>query len=463
MPPIFSDHMVLQRSEKTPVWGRAEAGERVSVTFAGRKGETTAAADGKWRVDLDLSTADPGPFEMIIEASNRQVISDVVVGEVWLAAGQSNMAFALEKSTAAATDIPAAGDPLLRQFKIVPKPELYPGEEYKGAWLVARPDTAGRFSAIAYYFGKKLRTEIGRPVGVINSSMSSTPIESWMSGDALDGDPDLKAAKDRMWSLRDGQPVEGGKLPIPSLVAGSLFHGMIQPLIPCAIAGVIWSQGEANAKRGWQYRTALTLMIDDWRRKWGREDMPFYFCQAANFSPRPTAPGDSGWAELRESQAAVAKGKNVGMVVLIDTEPGGDLHPPNKKDPGERLATLALLGAYEKNLPAFSPVFKSFTIEQDKVRISMDHADGLALRVPADITPGVTGFAICGENRKWVWANAKVDGHDVIVWSDQVPAPVAVRYAWADNPVASLFNGAGLPAGPFRTDDFPVPSQKKKY
>ncbi|CAN5461123.1 sialate O-acetylesterase [soil metagenome] len=472
LPAIFSDHMVLQRDARVPVWGRAAPSEKVIVQIDQQIRETIADPGGKWRVSLDLAKSGPGPFQMSVAGSNRIVISDVVVGEVWLAAGQSNMAFGLGKSVEAEKEIPISHDSLLRQFKVLPVAQLYPNDECKGSWVCAGPTTAGMFSAVAYYFGKKLRSEIGSPVGLINCSMSSTPIESWMSGEAMDADPDLKAMKEHLWSLRDGTTSEG-KLPIPSLVPGALFHGTVQPLIPYGLAGFLWSQGESNAKRGWPYREALRLLIVDWRTKWGRADLPFYFCQAANFGPRKAEPAESGWAELRESQATALALPNTGMAVLIDTEPGGDLHPRDKKDAGERLAFLALTQKYGKPQPSPGPQFRSFSIEQGKVRLTFDHVQGgLVSKIDAGETSGVsgekgtpekpTGFAICGGDRKWRWASSAIEGDSVLVWSDQVPEPVAVRYAWADNPVATLFDGEGLPVAPFRTDNFPVASQKRK-
>lgn len=457
LPAIFSEHMVLQKGEDVPIWGRAEAGEKVVVSLDGKKVEASTDGEGRWRVSLDLRNSRPGPFEMTIEAGNTIVISDVVVGEVWLAAGQLNMAYGLEKSAEAATEIPASTDPLLREFKVQFKPGVSSAADYQGRWVTASPATAGRFSAVAYYFGKTLRKEVGCPVGLITSAMSSTPIESWMSGEALDGDPQLKATKDSHGSMRDTGPVEGKKMPIPSQMAASLFQGMIQPLIPYGIRGFLWNQGESNAKRGRQYRTALSLMIADWREKWGRGDLAFYLCQTANFSVPAEIPGDSDWAELRESQAAALQLPNTGLAILIDTEPDGDLHPRNKKAAGERLARLALARDYEKPIAALGPAYRSMSIDRNTLRLTFDHAEGLTLR------EGGKGFALCGEDRKWVWAEVRVEGTDVIVQAETVSKPVAVRYAWSDNPVASLFNGANLPAAPFRTDDFPAISLKRKF
>lgn len=457
LPPVFSEHMVLQKGGSVPIWGRGEPGGKLVVSLDTQRVETQVDSEGRWRVNLDLQDSGPGPFEMIVEGAEKIVISDVVVGEVWLAAGQSNMAYGLEKSADAASEIPASSDKLLREFKVQFKPGTDKAGDYRGRWVVAGPATAGRFSAIAYYFGKTLRRDVGRPVGLITSAMSSTPIESWMSGAALDKDPELKATKDSHWSLRETGPIEGKKTPIPSHVAASLFEGMIQPLIPYGIRGFLWNQGESNAKRGWQYRTALSLMVEDLRVQWGRGNLPFYLCQTANFSQPADTPGESDWAELRESQAAVLALPNTGLAVLIDTEPGGDLHPTNKKAAGERLAGLALASDYGKPIAARGPAYRSLTVEGDKVRLIFDQADGLTLR------EGGTSFALCGEDRKWVWAEARVEGCDVIVRSDAVPKPVAVRYAWSDNPRATLFNGDGLPAAPFRTDDFPALSLKRKY
>lgn len=457
LPPIFSDHMVLQKGGDIPVWGSAEPGQKVVVSLDGRSAEAQADVNGRWEVRLDLRDSSPGPFEMVVEAGQKIVIQDVVIGEVWLAAGQSNMAYGLEKSTGAAAEIAASADPMLREFKVVQQASPYPATEARGKWLAASPHTAGKFSAVGYYFGKTLRRELGRPVGIINASMSSTPIESWMSGEALDGDAELKATKDRHWAMREGAVPEGVRKPIPSHLAASLFHGMLHPLIPYGIRGFLWNQGEANAKRGWQYRTAFVQMIGDWRRKWGRGELPFYFCQTANFSAPAKSPGESDWAELRDAQASALALPATGMAVLIDTEPGGDLHPPNKKDAGERLAFLALAGDYGKSVAASGPVLRKASVERGAMRLGFDHAEGLVLR---DACPS---FAICGADRQWVWAEARVEGGDVVVSAHGVSEPTAVRYAWSDNPAATLFNAAGLPAAPFRTDDFPAVSLKRKY
>jgi sialate O-acetylesterase len=265
-------------------------------------------------------------------------------------------------------------------------------------------------------------------------------------------------------------------------VASFLFNGMVRPIIPYAIRGVIWYQGEANTGRACQYRTSFPLLISDWRKQWNQGDFPFYFCQLPIYRPKVSMPGESGWAELREAQSMALKLPNTGQAVTIDVGETGNLHPRNKKDVGERLALIALARDYGKAIPFSGPVYDSIKVESGKAILSFQHTDGGLTAKPLPQTDAVNsltnetaplvrnspnsqleGFAICGEDRKWVWADAKIDGNNVIVWSDKVPSPAAVRYAWADNPTCNLTNGPGLPASPFRTDDFPPVTLKGKY
>lgn len=265
-------------------------------------------------------------------------------------------------------------------------------------------------------------------------------------------------------------------------VASSLFNGMIHPILPLTIKGVVWYQGEGNASRAWQYRSTFQRLIQDWREKWDNENLPFYFCQLANYGKKDAEPGDGNWAELRDAQSLALKLPETGQAVLIDLGEGEAIHPVRKKEVGERLAQIALAETYGKAVPFSGPVLKSFTVEANKIRLRFDHTDGGLVARPLpenhDLfimdgrkaplirnAPGgeLEGFAICGKEGKWFWAQAEIDGNDVLIWSDQVPGPVAVRYAWADNPTANLYNGAGLPASPFRTDDFPLKTQQRKY
>ena len=270
--------------------------------------------------------------------------------------------------------------------------------------------------------------------------------------------------------------------PSPIHVASFLFNGMVRPIIPYAIRGVIWYQGEANTSRAYQYRTTFPLLISDWRKQWNQGDFPFYFCQLPIYRPKASMPGESGWAELREAQSLALKLPNVGQAVTIDVGETGNLHPRNKKDVGERLALIALAKDYGKAIPFSGPVYDSMKVESGKAILSFLHTDGGLTAKPlpeTDVVSSLTnetatlvrnspnsqleGFAICGEDRNWIWSDAKIDGDNVIVWSDKVPSPLAVRYAWADNPTCNLTNGSGLPASPFRTDDFPPVTLKGRY
>jgi sialate O-acetylesterase len=270
--------------------------------------------------------------------------------------------------------------------------------------------------------------------------------------------------------------------PGPQNVASYLFNGMIHPILPYAIKGAIWYQGESNAGRAYQYRSAFPLMITDWRKQWNQGDFPFYFCQLANFMAKKPEPGDSSWAELREAQSMTLNLPKTGQAVLIDIGESGDIHPRNKKDVGERLALIALAKDYGKSISYSGPVYESVTIANGKAVVNFKHADGGLVAKPLPETsvvksvtnesaplvrnsPGsqLEGFAICGEDKKWFWADAQIDGDTVVVSSDKVPTPVAVRYAWSENPTCNLYNGASLPASPFRTDDFPPVTLSGKY
>ncbi len=659
LPAIISDHMVLEKSAKVPIWGKADPGEEVTLTLNGKSAKATADAAGKWMADLDLKNSPPGPFEMTVEGKNKLALADVVVGEVWVASGQSNMEFVVKNSLGSEKEIAGSANPLLRQFLVKKNATSEAAEDTEGQWVAATPETTGSFTAVGYFFAKKLQDELKVPVGLIHTSWGGTPSEAWTSVDAIDGVPDLKAKRELLWAtLRDypGQkqafvdglgawikengredkpvadasafagedvssegwapvkipgpvtanglpdagvvwlrkdvdihnktaanlqlslPIDGfdsvywnGKLlkqttyqtfaglgnvrrygpydipagdvkegknvlairlyePVnaakfsgepkagaislagewlaksefdfPALdaqkiaaapqppanppggqnVASYLFNGMIHPILPYAIRGAIWYQGESNAGRSYQYRTAFPLMITDWRKQWNQGNFPFYFCQLANFMAKKPDPGESGWAELREAQSLTLKLPNTGQAVLIDIGESGDIHPRNKKDAGDRLALIALAKDYKKSQPYSGPVYDSMKIANGKAVLTFKHAEAGLVAKPLPETydvksqtketaplvrnsPGsqLEGFAICGEDKKWVWADAKIRGNTVVVSSGKVPAPVAVRYAWSDDPTCNLYNSAGLPASPFRTDDFPAVTLNGKY
>ena len=661
LPAIISDHMVLQKGPATAIWGTADSGEKITVRLKDCVATAQADKNGRWHLTLNLKDFAQGPFEMKVKGDNEITIKDVVVGEVWLASGQSNMQFILKSELTSSEEIPKSANKFLRHFKIKNVASLDLLEDCEGKWIIADPKTSWKFTAAGYFFAKMLNKKLNTPVGIINATWGGTSVEAWTSTKALCTMPEFKKSVERkvtaakaypalkdayvpdfgkwlketnrmdrptdnieifagenidssswvkvqipgsvsgeglpiagaIWIRREIQipaknakktifirPIGGeingfesvywnGKLikqvtfrnfpgvpyprryrihssavkqgknilairifapvgkpkvgkramiagkqhiegewlaktefafptldptmlakvppfpPFPTLlqgIPGSLFNGMINPILPYTIKGVIWYQGEGNATRAVQYRTAFPLLIKDWREQWNRPDMPFYFCQLANHKPKQTKPAESYWAELREAQSMTIKLPNTGMAVLIDLGESNSVHPLNKKDVGERLAKIALCRDYNIKAPYSGPIFKEISFENGKARISFSHTDGGLVAKPLPSTYNVylshkkvaplvrnspdselEGFAICGKDKKWMWANAKIDGDKVVVWSDKVPKPIAVRYGWANNPTVNLYNGADLPASPFRTDKFRELSINRKF
>jgi sialate O-acetylesterase len=486
LPALISDNMVLQQGRKVALWGTAESGEEVTVTFGGQKVAGTADAEGRWKVELGPLKAG-GPSEMTVAGKNTLTLHNVVVGEVWICSGQSNMEMAVGNSPHAwggvlnaEKEIAAGNYPMIRHFTVKKVVAGQPQKDVTGQWVVASPQTVGEFSAVAYFFGRELHKGLGVPVGLIDSSWGGTPAEAWTSAPALEAEPELKTLP-RDWEQKvagypklleqfrkdldqweqsaqraeaEGKPA----LPPPEMPAdprgnswraAGLYNGMIAPLIPYTIAGAIWYQGESNAGRAYQYRKLFPSMIRDWRRAWGQGDFPFLFVQLASFiqewSPKTC------WAELREAQTMTLSLPNTGMAVTVDIGEPYDIHPKNKQEVGRRLALAAEANAYGRKVAYSGPLYDSMTIEGDSVRLRFKHVDGgLATKGGP-----LKGFEAAGEDRKFFAAEAMVAGDTVVVRSSTVLRPVAVRYAWADNPECNLFNKAGLPASPFRTDDWP--------
>jgi len=665
LPALFSDHLVLQKSQRVPVWGWADPGEKVSVNLADARAEAMADSNGKWRVTLDLSAYGSGPYELFISGKNRLVVTDVVVGEVWLCSGQSNMELRLFHSLGSKAEASATTLPLLREFTVIKKLSPTPLEDCEGRWVAASGKSILDFGGVSYYFGKRLHQELGVPVGLIRAAWGGTCAEAWTSAEALESDPDLKAGKEKVTALADGAPalegayheqyrawlkandrqdrphdqaaaaaspgldlkewktiqlpgdwknlglpengavwvrreievdarsssegwlemvftslggfhevywdgqkiggtapgeafpdiapryrVGGDKLkqgthtlalrlfnpagrggflgpaeylqtgpgkiqmagewrarvefelppvapeqlaalpkvparpPFPHHVASRLYNAMIHPLIPYAIRGVVWYQGESNAGRARQYHTVFPLLVQSWRAVWGEGDFPFYFCQLANFGARPTEPGDSAWAELREAQAETLVLPATGQAILLGTGLTEDIHSQDRREQGERIARVTLAKTYGRKEPCEGPIYASMSRDGDRIRVRFRTSGALVaapipkddiLRYSADQTPVVKplkvplegsalqGFAVCGADRRWKWAQAVIEGDGVVVTSPEVPEPVAVRYAWADNPVANLTDATGLPAAPFRTDRFPFISNDRYF
>jgi sialate O-acetylesterase len=637
LPSIFADHMVLQRNTPVPVWGKAARGEQVTIAIAGQSISTNANLNGEWMVKLAPMVPQAEPLSMTVTGSDEipKTINDILIGDVWVCSGQSNMDFALRHSINGAQEVLDSENPRLRLFKFPHTVSVQPSREIKGTWQTCTPKTAADFSAVAYFFGRQIAKDEEVAIGLIQNAWGGMPAEAFTSKETLESDRDFKPLLDqkaaasvgaaekkkvyeaelarwneqhmvkdpgnkgaaRGWADRDfddsawkkmkapakwestglkidgavwfrktidipvewwGQELtlslgilddfdatyfngkeigatppenkfawatqrnytipadtvkpgkaviavrifdqwgEGGfssgadelvlavkdhernmriplsgqwsyeveysvpqpdKLPLPPAAppspeapsaASNLFNGMVNPLIPYAITGAIWYQGESNASRAEQYRKLFPAMIADWRQHWGQGEFPFLFVQLANFKARTDEPSESEWAELREAQLFALNKPKTGMAVIIDIGDAHDIHPKNKQDVGRRLALAAQHVAYRKSIEYSGPMYESMQIEADRIRVHFTHAAGLKTK---DGGP-IKGFAIAGADRKFVWAQAKIKGDEVLVWADGIDRPVAVRYAWADNPDCNLHNGADLPASPFRTDDW---------
>ncbi|MFO0901690.1 MAG: sialate O-acetylesterase [Pirellulales bacterium] len=469
LPNIFTDHMVLQQKQKNKVWGKADAGEAVAVTIDSQTHQTTAGADGAWHVMLDPLPVG-GPYELTIKGKNEVKIVDVLVGEVWICSGQSNMQWSVNAAYDPDLERLAAKYPKLRMVNV---PQVGTQEaqwNFNGKWQVCTPETVGNFSAVGYFFGRQLHLTLDVPVGLINNAWGGSAAEAWVPRDVLAADPQYAPLLDR-WSMMEktydelskkSDLTEDQKKQLQGLRGqmggnhrpGNIYNGVLYSHIGYGIRGSIWYQGESNAGRAYQYRELFPLMISHWRKVWGQGDFPFYYVQLADFLAERPEPGDSSWAELREAQTmTMSKLPNVGEAVIIDIGEGKDIHPKNKVDVGRRLARWALAKDYGIQIPHRSPQYKSMEKKDGKIVLTFAHVDG-GWR-PFDVNEP-RGFAIAGEDKKFVWASAKIlpDGR-VEVWSDKVADPVSVRYAWADNPVCNMFSGANLPLTPFRTDDWP--------
>jgi len=515
----FTDNAVLQRGVPLPVTGTADNGEQVTVVFQNQK-LSTVARDGKWKVTLKPLEAG-GPFEMTIGTT---VLKNILVGDVWVCSGQSNMGFTLNSAHDAEQVIPKANHPKIRLYTVPREIAFEPQPTCDGKWVECTPDTAKSFTAVGYFFGRDIHAATGVPIGLINTSWGGTPAQAWTSMRGLQSEPTLdvfvKSFRDTVTNLDKleekfqketfprwktandaalakwrkaaadakaaGQPAPAQpKLPrqprSPKNTPGTptvLYNAMIQPLLPFAIKGAIWYQGEGNSGNPMQYRVLFPAMIQDWRRAWHCDEFPFLFVQLANFKEREIEPTqtDDGWPGLREAQAMTLKLRNTGMAVTIDIGEANDIHPKNKADVGKRLALAGLKIAYGKDIVYSGPTYDSMKVEGGKTRLKFKNTgSGLVIGAPPAIRLGqqpakpldhLAGFAIAGADKKFVWANAKIDGNSIVVWSDAVKNPVAVRYAWANNPECNLYNKEGIPASPFRTDNWVAapeqPTKEKK-
>jgi sialate O-acetylesterase len=457
LPAILSAHALLQKSPHTAIWGWAEPGETVTVTLGGSTAQAVTDSKGKWLAHLDLSGTGAGPFELQIAGKNKIVVPDVLVGDVWLSSGQSNMQYTLNATSNGTEEVARSSNPELRWFMAKSERRfLEPQEDVPGQWFVASPETSGDCSGVAYYFGKIIQADLKIPVGLVLTAVGGTAIQSWMSEAALDQDGGLKAEKDRVLSHLRSASAPKAKLQ-PAITPTYFYNQLIHPLAPLSLRGVIWYQGEAHFNQGDLYRKAFPLLIRDWRGLWQEPNLPFYYCQLPNLDQKTPDPGQEGWvADLRSAQDIGLAEPHTGEAVLIDVG-GVELHPPGKEIVGARLAKLAEALTYNLPVAAQSPRFDRATTEGHDVVLHFSNAQGglVAHALPADTVPNVSGspvqgFALCAADRKWFWANASIEGDGVRVESLQVPDPVAVRYAWSNNPTCNLYNRDGLPAAPFQ-------------
>ncbi len=478
VPALFSDNMVHQQRMPVPVWGWADDGQKVTVEFRGQKA-TATVSNLKWEVRLKPLKAG-GPDILTISAPGQTLrFTNVLVGEVWVCSGQSNMEWPLNKAFEAEADVQSATNSQIRLFRVPKNRTESPTVLMDAAWQTLTPQSVESFSAVGYYFGRDLQRARNVPVGLIGTYWGGTPAQSWMDRASLEINPRYKAeildaSEAAMKAYRTAsaaferekeQAKAEGKAftknaPRQPWAGYELYDGMIAPLIPYAVKGAIWYQGESNAGQAEQYRTLFPDMIRCWRRNWGEPDMTFLCVQLAPFKAIAAEPGESDWAELREAQLLSTKVlPNAGMAVITDVGEQKDIHPRKKQPVGARLALAARGIAYGEKIEYCGPVYRGIKISGGKAVLSFDHVGkGLEAR-----DGELKGFAICGEDRKWVWAGAQIQADNTVaVSSPAVAAPVAVRYGWADFPVVNLWNKDGLPATLFRTDDFPLITAPKK-
>jgi sialate O-acetylesterase len=476
LPALLSDGAVLQRDVPVPIWGKAVAGEKVAVTLGAQTAQTITGADGRWQVALSPVAAG-GPYEIDVQGANRLTRKDILFGDVYLCSGQSNMELSLGRASNGPAAIAGSADPELRFFRIARAQPATPADDVRAVWRPAGPESSGGFSAVGYFFGRALRRAEHVPIGLIGSYVGGTPGQAWTREEILAGNPDLKrryidtfaagqATHDRQMAAYVAALASAKALgkrepqrPYNYQRYSTLYNGMIAPLTPAPLRGVLWYQAESNAADPVGYGELLPAMITDWRSQWRAPAMPFLLVQLPAFGT--TVGNGTGWAELREAQARTARTlASVGMVVTIDVGTQHNIHPTDKEPVGERLALLARKMIYgESALVAGGPTLRNATFTGDKATIQFDNAgDGLEARagtvsgvpVTAD---ALTGFTLAGADGKFVPAVAKITGRDTVeVSATGVAAPKSVRFGFVNFPVLNLWNKNGLPAAPFRTD-----------
>lgn len=476
MSPIFGDSMVVQRDQPIRVWGWTSPDVEVAVELAGHQAAIKSDGDGRFDLTLDALPAG-GPHQLTIRADETKTFNDVLVGEVWLCSGQSNMAWPVSNANDSDLESLSAKYPNIRLISVPQVASQEPLNDFDGKWESCTPETVKQFSAVGYFFGRQLHQSLDVPIGLIDNAWGGSAAEAWVDrGDlentghydellkkwddvvaSYDHESTMQRYQDRLakWQVeKKGARPRAPRNQIDSNHRpANLFNGVLHPILGYGIRGAIWYQGESNAARAYQYRDLFPLMIQTWRDRWGQGDFPFYWVQLADFRAEVATPGDSSWAELREAQTmTMSKLADTGEAVIVDLGEASDIHPRNKQDVAKRLARWALANQYGFDVPFHSPLYQSVNFQNGKATVKFDHV-GRGLDT-FDVKEPI-GFAIAGEDQVFVAAQARIVGKDQVeVWNESVSDPKAVRYSWADNPVRNVQSGDGLPMTPFRTDQW---------
>jgi len=469
LPAIFGSNMVLQQKQQNKIWGWGDAGDKIEVTIEEQKKTTTVDDEGKWHVMLDPLPAG-GPYRMVVSGHNKITFDNVMVGEVWICSGQSNMAWPVRAADDPDLESMTASYPNIRLISVPQVGTQEPQADFNGEWSVCTPQTVKDFSAVGYFFGRRLHQTLDVPIGLIDNAWGGSACEAWINRDTLESDDRFQGLMEHWKGVEEEfekEPVEGEAAAAEAkknkrLMTGNqrpanIYNGVLKPTIGYGIRGAIWYQGESNAGRAYQYRDLFPLMIETWREEWGQGDFPFYWVQLADFRAEKDSPADSDWAELREAQTQTMKLANSGEAVIIDLGEASDIHPKNKQDVANRLARWALAKDYGFDKLVYrSPVYASMEAADGAITVTFDHVGG---GLDTFDFKELVGFAIAGEDKEFHTAKAEILGKgrnrsQIKVWCEDEETPVAVRYAWADNPICNVQNTEGLPLTPFRTDDW---------
>jgi sialate O-acetylesterase len=448
LPALVSDGLVLPANRTVAIWGWADPGESVEVAFAGHTARAKAAGDGAWKVMLPPLPASGEGRVLAVRGANHLLVRDVLVGEVWLASGQSNMAVTLATAREAARELAAADRPQLRVFSVESGFAPVAQVDCRGRWVTCTPEAAAKFSAVGYFFAQSLQSRLSCPVGLVVSALGATAIQAWTSRPAQEVVPALAPVLARQFATSVAGPGQYYAEVDRKNEPGVLFNAMIAPLLPFGFRGVVWYHGENNTRDlafARLYGLQLATLIGDWRTRWGREDLPFAWVQLPAFSGR----GRPGWSLVREEMRRTLALPHTGMAVVFDIGDASNLHPPNKRPVGERLADWALAAVYGRGGASSGPAFLGATAREGEILLRFAQAEGLHFRGE----PGGS-FEVAGSDRRWYPARARIDGEAMVLRSDNVAAPLAVRYAWSAAASAVLYNRAGLPASPFRTEEW---------